>query len=233
MGGSPPPDGGVFLVSPEEMPEHPKALPDSEADLPPTLSAPVPFLRDLWSEQSFPCFTHQEGQQMQRELLEVVSGTTTAILLWTRQSQTKATLLSLQSGWKKGCFPSHVSASKGLNWANSVPKKKNTYSFSSASSSINVSQSPSDFELCSPQGFVHKLVRADRVHPMLLPPVSAASAGMLSSPDIISKKDLAWAQHRDRTRSAACSANIYQHHLNVIYSCIPKEGCGRLGSFDN
>lgn len=96
-----------------------------------------------------------------------------------------------------------------------------------------VSQSPSDFELCSPQGFVYKLVRADRVHLMLLPPVSAASAGMLSSPDIISKKDLARAQHRDRARSAACSANIYQHHLNVIYSCIPKEGCGRLGSFDN
>lgn len=68
---------------------------------------------------------------------------------------------------------------------------------------------------------------------MYMPPVSAASVGMLRSPDIISKKGLAQAQHRGRTRSAACSANIYQHHLNVIYSCIPKEGCGRLGSFDN
>lgn len=64
-------------------------------------------------------------------------------------------------------------------------------------------------------------------------PVPAASVGVLRCPDIISRKGLPWVQHRDSTCSAACSANIYQHHLNVIYSCIPKEGCGRLGSFDN
>lgn len=51
-----------------------------------------------------------------------------AIVLWTRQSQVtqKPHFCHCRVGWKKGCFPSHISPSEGVNWANSVPKKKKT-----------------------------------------------------------------------------------------------------------
>lgn len=77
-------------------------------------SSPVSHTRkDSWCKES--CW---------RWFLDPAQG----IVLWTRQSQVtqKPHFCHCRVGWKKGCFPSHISPSEGVNWANSVPKKKKT-----------------------------------------------------------------------------------------------------------